>query len=128
MPPNGEPVKLAAAAFALVAFAACAGSPAPAVPLTPDEERILRPLVDPPDRVRSLVEDGDRLFLKGIPPYRGSEPDATLAMECYRKARTSYLTAQGLYVSPAPVPPPLLDRVNECVLRIAVLIKRQRSR
>jgi len=116
------------AAVALLALASCAGRPAANVPLTPEEERILRPLANPPDRVRSLVEDGDQLFRKGIPPFRGPEPDVSLAMDCYTKARTAYLTAQGLYVSPSPVPPPLLDRVNETVARIAVLIRRQRSR
>jgi len=114
--------------LALLLLAGCAAAPAASVPLTPDEERILRPLTNPPDRIRSLVEDGDRLFVKGIPPFRGPEPDVTQAMDCYTKARTAYLTAQGLYVSPQPVPPPLLDRVNECVSRIAVLIRRQRSR
>jgi hypothetical protein len=113
--------------LALLLLAGCSAAPAAAVPLTPEEERILRPLVDPPDRVRRLVEDGDRLFIKGIAPFRGPEPDTALAMECYTKARTSYLTAQGLYGSPSPVPPPLLDRVNETVARLAVLIKRQRS-
>jgi hypothetical protein len=113
--------------LALLLLAGCAGAPAASVPLTPEEERILRPLTNPPDRVRSLVEDGDRLFLKGIPSFRGPEPDAALAMDCYTRARTAYLTAQGLYVSPQPVPPPLLDRVNETVARIAVLIRRQRS-
>lgn len=113
--------------LALLLLAGCAGGAVSTVPLTPDEQRILRPLTDPPDRVRRLVEDGDRLFLKGIAPFRGPEPDTALAMECYTKARTSYLTAQGLYLSPQPVPPPLLDRVNETVARIAALIKRQRG-
>jgi len=112
--------------LALLLLAGCAAAPA-AVPLTPEEERILRPLTDPPDRVRSLVEDGDRLFIQGLGPFRGPEPDTARAMECYTKARTAYLTAQGLYRSPAPVPPPLLDRVNETVARIALLIKRQRG-
>jgi hypothetical protein len=109
-------------------LASCAGGSGGAVRLTPEEERVLRPLIDPPDRVRRLVEDGDQLFRKGIEPFRGPEPDATLAMDCYTKARTAYLTAQGLYLSPSPVPPPLLDRVNETVARLAILIKRQRSR
>ena len=108
-------------------LASCSSGSAPQVALTPDEERILRPLIDPPDRVRQLVADGDRLFIKGIPAFRGSEPDTASAMDCYTKARTSYLTAQGMYASPQPVPPPLLDRVNETVARLAVLIKRQRS-
>lgn len=113
--------------LALLLLVGCAGAPASTVPLTPDEQRILRPLIDPPDRVRRLMEEGDQLFLKGISPFRGPEPDTRLAMECYTKARTSYLTAHGLYLSPQPVPPPLLDRVNETVARIAALIKRQRG-
>jgi hypothetical protein len=111
----------------LLLLASCSSGSAPQVALTPDEERILRPLTNPPDRVRRLVEDGDQLFLKGIEPFRGRELDTALAMECYTKARTAYLTAQGLYVSPQPVPPPLLDRVNETVARLAILIKRQRA-
>ncbi len=113
--------------LALLLLASCASGSAPSVGLTPEEERILRPLTRPPDRVRDLVEEGDALFRKGIPAYRGPEPDTTLAMDCYTKARKSYLTAQALYLSPEPVPPPLQERVNETVTRIAVLIKRQRS-
>jgi hypothetical protein len=124
---KGEPVIRTASSIALLLIAGCAGAPAATVPLTADEQRILRPLTDPPDRVRRLVDEGDQLVLKGIPPFRGPEPDTALAMECYTKARTSYLTAQGLYLSPQPVPPPLLDRVNETVARIAVLIRRQRG-
>ena len=114
-------------ALAVLFLAACSSGSAPDVRLTPEEERILRPLTDPPDRVRKLVEEGDALFLKGIPPFRGAEPDVRLAMDCYTKARTAYLTAQGQYASPQPVPPPLLDRVNETVARLAILIKRQRA-
>jgi len=115
------------ALFFLVLASCARSSPSPDLPLTPEEQRILRPMTDPPDRVRRLVEEGDEWFLKGIPPFRGAEPDVSLAMDCYTKARKSYLTAQGLYVSPQPVPPPLLDRVNETVARIAVLIRRQRA-
>jgi hypothetical protein len=125
--PLGVLLLLGLASGSTLLTASCAGSAAPRLPLTPAEERILRPLIEPPDRVRRLVEDGDEWFLKGIPPFRGAEPDVSLAMDCYTKARKSYLTAQGFYVSPQPVPPPLLDRVNETVARIAVLIKRQRA-
>lgn len=114
-------------ALGLLVLGSCSAGSAPEVRLSPDEERILRPLTDPPDRVRRLVEEGDALFVKGIPPFRGPEPDVKLAMDCYTRARTAYLTAQGTYVSPQPVPPPLLDRVNETVARIAALIRRQRS-
>jgi len=113
--------------LALLLLVSCSSSSVPNVSLTPEEERILRPLVDPTNRVRKLVEDGDQLFMKGIEPFRGRELDTALAMECYTKARTAYLTAQGLYASPQPVPPPLLDRVNETVARLAILIKRQRA-
>ena len=111
----------------LLLLAACASGSAPSISLTPEEERILRPLTNPPDRVRRLVEDGDQLFLKGIEPFRGHDLDTAVAMDCYTKARTAYLTAQGLYASPQPVPPPLLDRVNETVARLTILIKRQRA-
>lgn len=115
------------AACALLVLASCAGGSAGTLPLTPEEERILRPLTDPPDRVRTLVEEGDRFFRNGLAPFRGPEPEVSVAMDCYTKARTAYLTAQGLYASPQPVPPPLLDRVNETVARLVILIRRQRG-
>lgn len=124
----------AAAASFLLLLASCAGSSAGNVRLTAEEERILRPLGDPPDAVRRLVAEGDQMFLKGIPPFRRSDPEtgsdwtreAKVALDCYTQARESYLAAQGKYL-PGPVPPPLLDRGNETVARIALLIKRQRS-
>jgi hypothetical protein len=123
------------AAAALLALSACAGSSARNVRLTAEEERILRPLADPPDRVRRLVEEGDELFCQGIPPYRGSDPETgsdwasqvPAALDFYSRARTAYLTAQSEYSSPQPVPPPLLDRVRECVMRIALLQRRKHS-
>jgi len=121
-------------ALALLLPAACASGSAGNVRLTPEEERILRPLGDPPDAVRRLVAEGDQKFLEGIPPFRRSDPEtgsdwqseAKVAHECFTKARESYLAAQGKYL-PGPVPPPLLDRGNETLARIAVLIKRRRS-
>ena len=122
------------AILALLFLASCAGaSSARNVRLTPEEERILRPLVGPPDRVRTLVERGDDLFLQGIPSWRASDPETGAdwasnldsALDFYSRARTSYLTAQSEYVSPSPVPPPLLDRVRECVMRIAAIYKRK---
>lgn len=115
-------------------LSACAGGSAGNVRLTPQEERILRPLGAPPDRIRRLVDEGDQLFLKGIPHYRKSDPETgsdwpeevAAAFDLYTRARKSYLAAQGEY-SGMSVPPPLLDRVNECVARIAVLDKRRRS-
>lgn len=122
-------------AVALVLLAGCAGGSAGNVRLTAQEERILRPLGDPPDRVRRLVAEGDQLFLKGIPPYRESDPETgsdwlaktTAAHDLYTRARQSYLAAQGEFSGGMSVPPPLLDRVNECVQRLAVLEKRRRS-
>ena len=121
-------------ALLLLVPAACASGSAGNVRLTPEEERILRPLGDPPDAVRRLVAEGDQKFLQGIPPFRRSDPEtgadwqgeAKAALDCFTKARESYLAAQGKYL-PGPVPPPLLDRGNETLARIAVLIKRQRS-
>ena len=117
-----------------VLLAGCAGGSAGNVRLTPEEERILRPLGDPPDVIRRLVAEGDQKFLQGIPPFRRSDPETgadwqsevKVALDCYQKARASYLAAQGKYL-PGPVPPPLLDRGNETVARIALLLKRQRS-
>lgn len=123
-------------ALAILALTACAGpSGARNVRLTPEEERILRPIPDPPDRVRRLVEQGDEMFLQGIPPYRRIDPESnpdwtsqvTSALDCYTRARSSYLAAQGEFPSPQPVPPPLLDRVRECVLRIAALQKQRHA-
>ncbi len=121
-------------ALLLLFAVSCAGGSAGNVRLTPEEERILRPLGDPPDAVRRLVAEGDQKFLEGIPPFRRSDPETgadwprevKVALDCYTRARESYLAAQGKYL-PGPVPPPLLDRGNECVARIAVLLKRQRS-
>jgi hypothetical protein len=118
----------------LMLLAGCAGGSAGNVRLTPQEERILRPLGDPPDKVRRLVAEGDQLFLKGIPPYRESDPETgsdwpqkvAVAFDFYTRARASYLAAQGEY-SGLSVPPPLLDRVNECVARLATLERRRRS-
>jgi hypothetical protein len=113
---------------------ACASGSAGNVRLTPEEERILRPLGDPPDEVRRLVAEGDQLFLQGIPPLRRSSPetgadwqsDAKVALDCYTRARNAYSAAQGKYL-PGPVPPPLLDRGNESLARMALLTKRLRS-
>ena len=121
-------------ALVLLLPAACASGSAGNVRLTSEEERILRPLGDPPDAVRRLVADGDQKFLQGIPPFRRSDPETgadwpsevKTALDCYTKARESYLAAQGKYL-PGPVPPPLLDRGNESLARIAVLIKRRRA-
>lgn len=124
------------AAALLLLLAACGTtSSARQVRLTPEEERTLRPMIDPPDRVRSLVEKGDDLFVQGIPAWRASDPEAggdwasnvDPALDFYSRARTAYLTAQSEYVSPSPVPPPLLDRVRECVMRIAALNRRKHT-
>jgi hypothetical protein len=122
------------AAVAIVLLAGCASGSAGNVRLTAQEERILRPLGDPPDKVRRLVAEGDQYFLKGIPPWRESDPETNTdwtrnvatAFDLYTKARSNYLAAQGEF-SGFTVPPPLLDRVNECVARLAVLERRRRS-
>jgi hypothetical protein len=122
-------VRASAAALLLLLAACSAPSSAHNVRLTPEEERVLRPLPNPPDRVRTLVEQGDEFFLKGIPSWRTADPEtghdwptnAAAAKDYYARARTQYLTAQSEYASPSPVPPPLLDRVRECVMRLAAL-------
>ena len=105
----------------LLLLASC-GSPPRATP-TADEERILRPIPDATDDVRRLVDRGDALFLQALVPHRQS--DVPAALELYSKARASYLEAQTHYPSLTPVPSALLDRVRECVTRIAAL-QRQR--
>lgn len=103
--------------------------------LTPEEERILRPVSNASDRVSKLVDQGDELFRKGIPVWRASDPETgpswamnvDPALDLYSRARTFYLTAQSEYPSPSPVPAPILDRVRECVMRIAALQKLKHS-
>lgn len=108
-----------APAALLLLLAAC-GSPAKPT-LSADEERILRPLPEPPDdAVRGLVDRGDGFFLRAIP-----EKDPKAALELYGKARSSYLEAQTHYSG--LVPPPLLDRVKECVNRIAALQRQKHA-
>jgi len=103
----------------LLLLAAC-GSPAK-VTLSAEEERILRPLPVPPDDdVRRLVARGDELFVSAIP-----EKDPKTSLGLYGKARSSYLEAQTHYSG--LVPPPLLDRVKECVNRIAALQRQQHA-
>jgi hypothetical protein len=67
--------RLPALVLLLLLPAACASGSAGNVRLTPEEERILRPLGDPPDAVRRLVAEGDQKFLEGIPPFRRSDPE-----------------------------------------------------
>ena len=102
----------------LLLLAAC-GTPAK-VALTPDEERILRPVADPPEGVQRLIDRGDNYFVSAIP-----EKDPQIALGLYGKARSSYLEAQTHYSG--LVPPPLLDRVKECVNRIAALQRQRHS-
>lgn len=100
----------------LLLLAACGAPPRPA--LSPEDERVLRPIPDPPEGVRKLVDRGDVLFVQAIGD-RGS------ALELYGKARAAYLEAQTLYSG--LIPAPLLDRVKACVHRIAQL-QRERHR
>lgn len=97
----------------LLCLAACA-SPRP--PLGPEDAHVLRPLSDPPDDVRRLVDRGDDFFVQAI-----GNPGA--ALDLYAKARASYLEAQTHYSG--IVPAPLLDRVKACVTRIAALQREQ---
>ena len=102
----------------LLLLAACGAPPRPA--LTPDEERVLRPVPDAPGEICSFIDRGDEIFISAIP-----EKDPQTALDLYGKARRSYLEAQSRYS--ALVPPPLIDRVRECVTRIAVLQRQFRA-
>lgn len=112
-------------AAVLLLLASCGSPPAPAEP-TAEESRLLRPIPDAPDAVRGLVERGDALFLRALSPHRQGDVDA--ALDLYSKARASYLEAQTHYPSLTPIPAPLLDRVRECVTRIAALQRQRHSR
>jgi hypothetical protein len=100
----------------LLLLAACGSPPRPA--LSAEDERILRPVPDPPEGVQALVDRGDGYFVKAI-----GEPAS--ALDSYARARSCYLEAQTHYSG--LVPPPLLDRVRECVTRIAALQRRVHS-
>ena len=102
----------------LLLLAACGAPPRP--PLSADEERVLRPVPDAPDEIRRYIERGDDYFVSAIP-----EKDPQTALSLYGKARTNYLEAQSRY--PSFVPPPLTDRVKECVNRIAALQRQLRA-
>lgn len=99
-------------------LAACGSTPAT---LSPEDERVLRPIPNMTPEVRALVERGDAIFVDAIPSHRGG--DTATALDRYSKARASYLEAQTHYSG--LVPQLLLDRVKECVTRIAEL-QRQR--
>jgi hypothetical protein len=102
-------------AAVLLLLASCAAPPAPA--LSADEERVLRPVPDAPESARPLIERGDALFVRALTPHRAG--DAPAALDLYGKARASYLEAETHCAG--IIPPPLLDRVKECVYRIAAL-------
>jgi hypothetical protein len=106
-------------AAALLLLAACGSPP---VPLTPEEEFVLRPIRDMAPNVRALVERGDAHFVDALTPHRKGETQT--ALDRYANARSAYLEAETHYYS-GQIPPPLLARVNECVTRIAAL-QRQR--
>jgi len=107
-------------AAALLFLAAC-GSPPPA--LSPEDQRALRPVPDMAPDVRALVERGDALFVDALTPQRTG--DTATALDRYGKARASYLEAQTHYSG--LVPQPLLDRVRECVTRIADLQRKRHA-
>ncbi len=108
-------------AAVLLLLAACSSS-AP-VTLTPEDERTLRPIPDMNPDVRRLVANGDGFFVDALAPHRKGETVA--ALDLYAKARASYLEAQTHYSG--IVPQPLLDRVRECVIRIAALQRQRHS-
>ncbi|HUR38009.1 MAG TPA: hypothetical protein VM222_00865 [Planctomycetota bacterium] len=103
-------------AAALLLLASCA-SPAP-VELTDHEKYVLRGGAASDDADR-----GDEAFLKAVRAERSGDADG--ALKHFAAARTHYLQAQLRYTGLASVPAPLLDRVKECVTRIAAL-QRQR--
>jgi hypothetical protein len=103
-------------AAVLLLLASCA-SPAP-VELTEHEKHVLRPGADSEN-----VENGDAAFLEAVRAERSGDVDG--ALKSFATARTHYLKAQLGYPGLASVPAPLLDRVKECVTRIAAL-QRQR--
>lgn len=103
-------------AAVLLLLAACSAPPRPA--LSPEDERILRPVPEAPEGVQALIDRGDALFVQAI-------GDPASALDSYARARSAYLQAQVHYAG--LVPQPLLDRVNECVLRIAALRRRVHS-
>jgi hypothetical protein len=104
-------------AAVLLLLAACGAPPKPA--LSPEDERVLRPVPDVPDGgVQSLIDRGDAYFVKAI-------ADPASALDNYARARASYLEAQTHFGG--LVPPALLDRVKECVTRIAALQRRVHS-
>lgn len=130
-----SPARGAFLAAAVAALAGCAGSARAPAALTPEEEHLLRPVPDAPEPVERLIEEGDRLFRDGVAPYRASDPAAGSgaasaipeALDLYRRARLSYVTAQSRYSGLQPVPPALMERIRECVMRIATLERRRHA-
>jgi len=121
--------------WAAVLLAAAAGCAAPQPPLSPEEEKVLRPVEAASPTVVDYVESGDRLFRRGVAPWRASDPQAGVpdagriaeAVDYYQRARLFYLKAQVEYGGLEPVPRAILDRVKECVVRISVLEKRRHA-
>jgi len=103
-------------AAVLLLLASCA-SPTP-VELTEHEKHVLRPGAESSD-----VDQGDDAFREAVRAERSGDIDG--ALKSFATARTHYLQAQLRYPGLASVPAPLLDRVKECVNRIAAL-QRQR--
>ena len=103
-------------AAVLMLLASCA-SPPP-VELTDHEKHVLRAGAESPD-----VDQGDEAFRSAAGAERSGDADG--ALKNFAAARSHYLQAQLSYTGLASVPAPLLDRVKECVVRIAAL-QRQR--
>jgi hypothetical protein len=105
-------------AAVLLLLASC--SSPPPVELTDHEKHVLRPGVASAD-----VDQGDDAFRKAVGEERSGDADG--ALKHFAQARTHYLQAQLSYTGLASVPAPLLDRVKECVVRIAALQRQRHS-
>ena len=125
----------AARVWAAALLASAAGCAAPEPPLSPEETQVLRPVEPASPTVIDYVDSGDRLFRRGIAPWRATDPQASNydggriaeAVDYYQRARLFYLKAQVEYGGLEPVPRAILDRVRECVVRISVLEKRRHA-
>jgi len=125
-------VRTLAAASLLILAASCGGSPEP-FKLTPEEEHLLRPVPEAPEKARRMVAHGDELFIQATAAYRRSNPEAggswatqnSMAVDLYTRARESYVAAQA--ESGLKVPPAILERSRECLTRVLELQKQRRA-
>jgi len=130
-PPAADPAPTAAVpAPEPLPEPAPAPEPAPSGPPLP--VTALKLPADAPAEVLDLVAKGDRNFDQGMKHLLNSDPSAnpdgwsqenTKALDLFRKANSeSYLPAQDRYTKGWPQP--LLDRVRETTMRIALCRKR----